>query len=87
MRTVKGRFIADRLFIEDDDVGGEAFADLAELAAKVNSRAGSRRRTTGHFRPVGATAQFPSERPFIKSINGQPYSGAKGEPLREVAQI
>jgi len=21
------------------------------------------------------------------SINGQPYSGAKGEPLREVAQI
>jgi hypothetical protein len=41
----------------------------------------------GHFRPVGATAQFPSERPFIKSINGQPYSGAKGEPLREVAQI
>jgi hypothetical protein len=41
----------------------------------------------GHFRPVGATAQFPSERPFIKSINGQPYSGAKREPLREAAQI
>jgi hypothetical protein len=37
--------------------------------------------------PSALSPNFLQSGHASSSINGQPYSGAKGEPLREVAQI
>jgi hypothetical protein len=45
------------------------------------------RRSPAISGPSALSPNFLQSGHASSSINGQPYSGAKGEPLREVAQI
>jgi hypothetical protein len=79
----------------DSDLDGPSSAKTDARAAPYDRIAGNCGRSLAAHQLEVSAISGPSALPpnFLQSghasssINGQPYSGAKGEPLREVAQI